>query len=423
MGRPKKKASEPDEVLTGPESVLEIINDLENEKSGLKPVSLIAGRGILDSISTGCLTADLILGGGFPPGRIVEVYGPSGSGKSTLMYEMCAALHRLKVPTCFFDHEAGSEPSYMQRIGMKLDDKSGLTRYYQPDHGDQTYKRILSILKRLPEKNSGPPQVAFIIDSIPAMPSKLEIEDPDKNPIGLRGRMHSEWLGKITTHLGKKRCTLIAVNQIRMTIASFPGANPEDTPGGQAWKFYPSVKMRVSRVGKLIEVGSEKFQEMKLVTKKNRHFSPFQEAIVHLHLGHGIADESDVSVFLKKTGFMKPQGIPNIIGLDDFAPKGTKFKFKSNDEFTEYVKNDDSIRRACEAAIKAGEAQIRYLGVQQGYSVEELAKGEHLSDPNISVMLNDKMSKKAKLLAGKTKKGKKTKAEPKAGKKGKKGKR
>jgi recombination protein RecA len=209
----KKKAGASDAAS----DILSIITELD-EASSLKPISLVSSKGIRDALYTGCFTLDLLLGGGYPPGRIIQAFGPEGSGKSTLMYHACAEFHRLKVPTLFFDCEASSDPDYMKRIGMKLDDASGLTRYYQPEHGTQIYLKILKLLKALPDVTDGPPQAAFIIDSIANMAAKEEIEEPEKNPLGLRARMHSTWLARIKSLLARKRCTLIAVNQTRMNI-------------------------------------------------------------------------------------------------------------------------------------------------------------------------------------------------------------
>ena len=335
-------------------SVLELVKGME-EGRDITHIELRESRSYL---STGCLTLNLIMGGGYYGGRVLQVFGPEHSGKSTLMYTSAADLHRAGVLTLFFDHEGTTDPKYIKTLGMDISAKSPLFRYYKPKDGNHTYHMMFDLMNALEDQSEGLPQVCFVIDSIATMPAAKEMEEPESKRPALRASMHSDWWGKLKTLVSRKHVAVIAVNQVRSTVGMAYG-NPETIPGGNAWKFSTDNLVRVSRVGKHVEVDGDMFQTMRFKTIKNKNFIPSQGAEVYLHLGKGIDPASDVITFCKLTGIFHKDGkLPALTGLHADVD-GT---YKSAADLESAIRESRAtFYEHCSALIASGKAQEMYM--------------------------------------------------------------
>jgi recombination protein RecA len=286
-------------------------------------------------VSTGSLGLDIALGvGGLPRGRVVEIYGPESSGKTTLTLQVIAEMQKMGGTAAFIDAEHALDPSYAQKLGVDVDN----LLVSQPDTGEQALE-IADMLVR-----SGSVDVV-VIDSVAALTPKAEIEgEMGDSHMGLQARLMSQALRKLTANIKRTNTLVIFINQIRMKIGVMFG-NPETTTGGNALKFYASVRLDIRRIG-AIKKGDEVIgNETKVKVVKNKVSPPFKEAFFDILYGQGISHEGEIIELGVTHKFIDKSGAW-------YAYNGEKIG-QGKDNAREYLKEHPEIAQEIEAKIRA----------------------------------------------------------------------
>ena len=273
-----------------------------DKQFGKGTVMLMGDKSIeaAEVIGTGSIMLDLALGiGGLPKGRVVEIYGPESSGKTTLTLQTIAQCQKAGGTAAFVDAEHALDPGYAQKLGVNVDD----LLISQSDTGEQA----LEIVDMLVRSNAVD---MVVIDSVAALTPRAEIEgEMGEMQVGLQARLMSQALRKLTGNIKRSNCMVIFINQLRMKIGMMmPGQNPETTTGGNALKFYASVRLDIRRIG-AVKKGDEIIgNETRIKVVKNKMAPPFKQVITEILYGEGISREGEIldlgvdAKFVEKSG-------------------------------------------------------------------------------------------------------------------------
>ena len=289
----------------------------------------------VESISTGSLGLDIALGvGGLPRGRVVEVFGPEASGKTTLTLQVVAEVQRNGGTAAFVDAEHALDPAYAGKLGVNVQD----LLVSQPDTGEQALE-ITDMLVR-----SGAVDVV-VIDSVAALTPRAEIEgEMGEMQLGLHARLMSQALRKLTGNIKRSNTMVIFINQIRMKIGVMFG-NPETTTGGNALKFYSSVRLDIRRIG-AIKNGDEVIGNMTRVkVVKNKVAPPFREAEFEIMYGQGISREGEIIELGSQQGIIEKSGAW-------YSYKGERIG-QGKDNVRNFLHQNKEIAREIEEQVRA----------------------------------------------------------------------
>jgi recombination protein RecA len=295
----------------------------------------VAASRDIDVVSTGSLGLDIALGcGGLPRGRVVEIYGPESSGKTTLTLQVIAEMQKMGGTAAFVDAEHALDPGYAEKIGVNVDD----LLVSQPDTGEQALE-ITDMLVR-----SGAVDIV-VVDSVAALTPKAEIEgDMGDSHMGLQARLMSQALRKLTGNIKRSNTLVIFINQIRMKIGVMFG-NPETTTGGNALKFYASVRLDIRRIGS-VKKGEEVIgNETRVKVVKNKVAPPFRQAEFEILYGEGISFLGELVDLGVNYGFIQKAGSWYSYGNDKIG--------QGKDNAKAYLKENPKIAEEIEAKIRA----------------------------------------------------------------------
>ena len=293
-----------------------------------------AGNTEIEVIPSGCLTLDLALGiGGFPRGRIIEIYGPESSGKTTVALHAIAEAQKLGGVAAFIDAEHALDPVYAKKLGVNLDD----LYVSQPDTGEQA----LDIADALVRSSAVD---IIVVDSVAALTPKAEIEgDMGDTHVGLQARLMSQALRKLTAIVNKSKTCVIFINQLREKVGVMFG-NPETTPGGKALKFYASMRLDVRKMDTLKDADGAMGNRTKAKVVKNKLAPPFRQAEFDIVFGEGISQE----------GCIMDMGVQ----FDIIAKSGSFFSYNGNriaqgrEKLRIFLKENPEIKAEIEQKIR-----------------------------------------------------------------------
>jgi recombination protein RecA len=332
-------------------------------KEAIVPISVI---------STGAISFDAALGvGGFPRGRVVEVFGPESSGKTTITLQVIAEAQKAGGMAAFVDAEHALDPAYAKRLGVDVDN----LLVSQPDYGEQALEITEALVR------SGAIDV-LVVDSVAALVPKAELDgEMGDSHMGLQARLMSQALRKLTGTVSKSRTCLIFINQIREKIGVMFG-NPETTTGGRALKFYSSVRIDIRRIAAIKEGDVVTGSRTKIKVVKNKVAAPFREAEFDIMYGEGISREGDLIDIAVNQNILEKSG-------SWFSYKGERIGqgrenarqfLKDNKEI--FAKLESEVRKqlglipaAAPAPVAAAQAQAAAQGASQGARVTTMPTG------------------------------------------------
>jgi recombination protein RecA len=288
----------------------------------------------VESVSTGSLSLDMALGiGGLPRGRVIEVFGPESSGKTTLALHTVAEVQKSGGTAAFVDAEHALDPVYAQKLGVNLDD----LLVSQPDTGEQALEIVDTLVR------SGAVDIV-VVDSVAALTPKAEIEGEmgDSLP-GLQARLMSQALRKLTGSISKSKCIVIFINQIRMKIGVMYGS-PETTTGGNALKFYASVRLDIRRIGAIKQRDEVVGNSTRVKVVKNKVAPPFREVEFDIMYGQGISKVGEILDLGVKAGIVEKSG-------SWFSYNSTRIG-QGRDNAKEFLKANPDMADAIERAVR-----------------------------------------------------------------------
>ena len=342
-------------------------NKLKSLELAMKQIDKTFGKGTLmrlgdkviepiGAISTGSLGLDLALGiGGIPEGRVVEIYGPESSGKTTLTLHMIAECQRKGGVCAFIDAEHALDVGYAKNLGVDVEN----LLISQPDYGEQALDIVETIAR------SGAVDL-IVIDSVAALTPKVEIEgEMGDMQVGTQARLMSKALRKLTGVLHKMNCTIIFINQIRMKIGTMGYGSPETTTGGNALKFYASVRIDIRKIATLKQGESQIGNRVKAKVIKNKVAPPFRQAEFDIMFGEGISKEGELVDYGVK--------------LDIIDKSGAWFSYEDvklgqgRENVKQKFKDEPELAKEIEEKIKAamGVNNIMIMGESEMNEVDE----------------------------------------------------
>ncbi|WXT99614.1 MAG: Protein RecA [Catillopecten margaritatus gill symbiont] len=289
----------------------------------------------IEAVSTGSLSLDIALGiGGLPKGRVIEIYGPESSGKTTLTLHVIAEMQKLGGTAAFIDAEHALDPQYAKRLGVNTDELV----ISQPDTGEQALE-ITDTLVR-----SGSVDIV-VVDSVAALTPKAEIEgEMGASHMGLQARLMSQALRKLTSNIKKTNTMVIFINQLRMKIGVMFG-NPETTTGGNALKFYASVRLDIRRIGAIKKGDEIMGNETRVKVLKNKVAPPFKQAEFQILYNEGISRESEIIDLGVKHELVDKAGAWYSVGAERIG--------QGKDKARDYLKEHPEMCADLEEKIKA----------------------------------------------------------------------
>jgi len=342
-------------------------NKLKSLELAMKQIDKTFGKGTLmrlgdkviepiGAISTGSLGLDLALGiGGVPEGRVVEIYGPESSGKTTLTLHIIAEAQRNGSICAFIDAEHALDVGYAKNLGVDVEN----LLISQPDYGEQALDIVETIAR------SGAVDL-IVIDSVAALTPKVEIEgEMSDQQVGVQARLMSKALRKLTGVLHKMNCTIIFINQIRMKIGTMGYGSPETTTGGNALKFYASVRIDIRKIATLKQGESQIGNRVKAKVIKNKVAPPFRQAEFDIMFGEGISKEGELVDYGVKLDIIDKSGAW-------FSFEDTKLG-QGRENVKQKFKDEPELARKIEEKIKAamGVNNLMVMGESEMNEVDE----------------------------------------------------